>query len=64
MKEAPTDLRKVLAATPMAEAKWKDLTPTERRDFIGWIDSAKQPETRRRRIESVCVMHADGKRQP
>jgi uncharacterized protein YdeI (YjbR/CyaY-like superfamily) len=60
----PTDLRKALAAIPMAKAQWRDLTPIARRDFISWIDSAKQPETRRRRIERACSMLATGKRRP
>jgi uncharacterized protein YdeI (YjbR/CyaY-like superfamily) len=60
----PTDLRKALAAAPKAKAKWSDLTPIARRDFISWIDSAKQPETRRRRIERACSMLAAGKRRP
>ena len=41
-----------------------DLTPVERRDFISWIDSDKQPETHRRRIEKACSMLAAGKRRP
>src|SRR5438067_13525090 len=61
---APTDLHKALAATPMAKAQWRDLTPIARRDFISWIDSAKQPETHRRRIERACSMLAAGKRRP
>jgi uncharacterized protein YdeI (YjbR/CyaY-like superfamily) len=60
----PTDLRTALAATPMAKAQWRDLTLIARRDFISWIDSAKQPETRRRRIEKACSMLAAGKRRP
>jgi len=44
----PTDLRKPLVATALAKAQWRDLTPIARRDFISWIDSAKQPEARRR----------------
>src|SRR5438309_6605335 len=60
----PTDMRKALAATPMAKAQWKDLTRIARRDFISWIDSAKQSETRRRRIERACSMLAAGKRRP
>jgi uncharacterized protein YdeI (YjbR/CyaY-like superfamily) len=58
------DLRKALTATPMAKAQWRDLTPIARRDFINWIDSAKQPETRRRRIDRACSMLAAGKRRP
>ena len=58
------NLYTALAATPMAKAQWSDLTPIERRDFISWMDSAKQPETHRRRIEKACVMLAAGKRRP
>ena len=60
----PTDLRKALAAAPLAKAQWRDLTPIARRDFMSWIDSAKQAETRRRRIEKACSMLAAGKRRP
>jgi uncharacterized protein YdeI (YjbR/CyaY-like superfamily) len=60
----PTDLYTALAAAPMAKAQWADLTPIARRDFISWMDSAKQPETRRRRIEKACSMLAAGKRRP
>ena len=60
----PRDFRKALAATPRARAQWSDLTPIARRDFISWIDSAKQPETHRRRIERACSMLAAGKRRP
>jgi uncharacterized protein YdeI (YjbR/CyaY-like superfamily) len=60
----PTDLRTALAAAPKANAQWKELTPIARRDFISWIDSAKQPETRRRRIEKACSMLVAGKRRP
>ena len=60
----PADLRKVLAAAPKAKAQWNDLTPLARQDFIMWIDSAKQPATRKRRIESVPSKLASGKRRP
>ena len=60
----PTELRKALAANQTVNAQWKDLTPIARRDFIGWIASAKQAEIRRRRIEKACSMLAAGKRRP
>jgi hypothetical protein len=59
----PTDLRKALAAAPVAQAGWEDITPMARRDWIFSIISAKQPETRRRRIEKACDMLASGKRR-
>jgi uncharacterized protein YdeI (YjbR/CyaY-like superfamily) len=60
----PADLRKVLSADPKAMARWLDVTPIARRDFILWIDSAKQPQTRQRRIESLPSRLAAGKRRP
>ena len=59
----PTDLRKALAAAPAAQGSWADITPTARREWILWISSAKQPETRRRRIERACDNLASGKRR-
>src|SRR6266404_7119983 len=59
----PMDLRKALAAAPLAHAVWVDITPIARRDWILWISSAKQPETRRLRIEKGCAMLASGKRR-
>ncbi len=60
----PADLRKALAAAPLAQAAWRDLTTIARRDFTSWIDSAKQAETRGRRIERACENLAAGKRRP
>ena len=60
----PADLRNALTAAPAAKAQWTDLTPIARRDFISWIDSAKQAATRSRRIEKACSMLAAGKRRP
>jgi Bacteriocin-protection, YdeI or OmpD-Associated/Domain of unknown function (DUF1905) len=59
----PMDLRKALAAAPMALAGWEDITSMARRDWIFSISSAKQPETRRRRIQKACDMLASGKRR-
>jgi hypothetical protein len=61
--EVPTDLRKALAAAPKARALWSDITPIARRDWIQWVTSAKQPETRTRRIKNACSMLAAGKRR-
>jgi Bacteriocin-protection, YdeI or OmpD-Associated/Domain of unknown function (DUF1905) len=60
----PSDLRKALkAAAPKARALWSDITPIARRDWIHWITSARQPETRARRIKNTCSMLAAGKRR-
>ena len=59
----PIDLRKALAAEPLAHAGWQDITPMARRDWIFSVTSAKQSETRRRRIAKACDMLACGKRR-
>jgi hypothetical protein len=62
--EVPGELRKALAAAaPKARAVWSDITPNARRDWIHWITSAKQEETRVRRIKNACSMLAAGKRR-
>ena len=62
--EVPADLRKALAAAdPKARKLWSDITPNARRDWIHWITSAKQEETRARRIKNACSMLAAGKRR-
>jgi len=60
----PADLRRALATEPSAGAAWKELTPIARRDFISWIDSARQPETRRRRIQKAADKLLSGIRRP
>ncbi len=62
--KVPTDLRKALAATPSVKALWNDLTPIARWDFILWLETAKQADTRRRRVERLCAMLVEGKRRP
>ena len=60
----PSDLREALAAAASkARALWSDITPFARRDWIHWITSSRQPETRARRIKNACSMLAAGKRR-
>jgi hypothetical protein len=61
----PADLRRALAAALAgARSVWSGITPIARRDWIHWIVSAKQAETRARRIRTACDMLAKGKRRP
>jgi len=63
--EVPEDLRKALAAAaPKTRRLWSDITPIARRDWVQWVTSAKQSETRARRIKNACSMLAGGKRRP
>lgn len=60
----PTDLRGALAANPVAKTQWYDLTPISRRDFISWIGSGKQEQTRKHRVEVACSKLESGQRRP
>ncbi|MES2135312.1 MAG: YdeI/OmpD-associated family protein [Patescibacteria group bacterium] len=62
--KVPFDLRKVLTTSSKASTLWKGLTPIAQRDFISWIESAKQVETRKRRVESLPSRLLSGKRRP
>jgi uncharacterized protein YdeI (YjbR/CyaY-like superfamily) len=52
--DVPTDLRKVLISDAAARAKWEDLTPLARNEWICWTISVKKPETRKQHVERVC----------
>jgi len=58
------DLRKVLTSDPAARAKWEDITPLARNEWICWVISVKKPETRRQHIERVRTELKEGIRRP
>jgi len=62
--EVPQDLKKTLDAAPQANSTWKDITPFARWEWIRWIRSTKNPETRQRRIEVARSKLDSGKRRP
>lgn len=60
----PADLREALDSAPLALERWSGLTSIGRRDFISWINEAKQAETRSRRIERCAENLVKGKKRP
>jgi hypothetical protein len=60
----PDDLRVALAADVAAVAPWQALTPLGRNEFLCWIEDAKQPATRVRRIVRTIEELNEGKRRP
>ena len=62
--KVPADLRKALTSDPDALAKWNDLTPLARIEWICWTTSVKKPETRRGHIGRVCSELKEGKLRP
>ena len=47
----PADLRTGLKDHPKARKAFEALAPGQRRQFLQWFDSAKAPETRRKRLD-------------
>jgi len=60
----PADLRKTLASDAAALAKWEDITPLARNEWICWTISVKKPETRREHVERVRNELKEGMRRP
>lgn len=60
----PADLRKVLTADDQVLAAWEDIAPLARNEFICWIEDAKKPETREKRIRVASDKLAQGERRP
>jgi uncharacterized protein YdeI (YjbR/CyaY-like superfamily) len=58
----PPDLARALDADPAARAAYDRLTDSQKREQVRAIESAKKPETRKRRIEkAVAALHAQGR---
>jgi hypothetical protein len=62
--EVPQDLKKALAASPKAQALWKDITPSARWDWIRWVRAVKTPETHQKHIEVALDKLNKGMRRP
>ena len=60
----PADLQEALIADPEARAKWEDITPLARNEWICWTISVKKPETRKQHVERVCSELKEGMRRP
>ncbi len=62
--EVPVDLMTALAANTRVNALWMKITPMARWDWIRWIGSTKNQETRRRRIGVTFSKLKNGERRP
>jgi hypothetical protein len=61
--EVPSDFAKALKASKRGTATWGTMTPAMRRDMVLWVTSAKQAETRARRLETAIGKLAEGKKR-
>ncbi|MEK7497162.1 MAG: YdeI/OmpD-associated family protein [Patescibacteria group bacterium] len=62
--KVPADLQACIASNPVVLAKWKDITPLARNEWICWVISAKKSETRSIRIKKALSKLKNGMRRP
>ena len=61
--EAPADLAEQLATNPKAAAYFAKLAYTHQREYVRWLEGAKKPETRTRRLGEIVEMLAQGRKR-
>ena len=61
--EAPADLAERLATEPQAAAYFAKLAYTHQREYVRWLEGAKKPETRTRRLGEIVDMLAQGRKR-
>jgi uncharacterized protein YdeI (YjbR/CyaY-like superfamily) len=60
--KVPDYIRRALRGQPAAQRFFDGLAPSYRRLYVGWIDSAKQRETKLRRLAEAIRLLAAGKK--
>lgn len=61
---AAEDFQAAVRSDPAVLARWESLTPLGRNEFLCWVEDAKKPATRARRIERTCEELLEGKKRP
>lgn len=59
----PADLATALAAEPAAAAFFDQLSFSHQREYVQWIEEAKRPATRTRRVERAVEQLREGRTQ-
>jgi uncharacterized protein YdeI (YjbR/CyaY-like superfamily) len=63
--EVPPDvLAAALAADPEAKSIFEGLSFSNRKEYVAWVLTAKQPTTRQRRVAEAPALLKSGRRTP
>jgi len=60
--DLPSYIANALKGNPKAWSFFQELAPTYRRHFVGWIHTAKRPDTREKRMRESIALLAAGKK--
>jgi hypothetical protein len=60
----PPDMRHILFGSSQARAVWESLTPLARNEWICWVTSVKQQQTRQEHLARLIEDLSAGKRRP
>ena len=60
-EKPPQDLKDALGLHNLAGEKYQKLTPSRKKQFLWWIESAKRDETREKRIKETIRMLMEDK---
>lgn len=59
----PSYFAAALREHPKAHATFEAFSPSQRREYVEWVDEAKREETRARRLATAMEWLGEGKRR-
>jgi hypothetical protein len=62
--ELPEDFAAILAADSEAARRFEQLSFSNRKEYVDWLQGAKRAETRQRRLAEVAPLLKSGRRTP
>jgi uncharacterized protein YdeI (YjbR/CyaY-like superfamily) len=63
LEELSDEIREAIQADPQAQAFFEGLAPFYRKNYLRWIESARTPVTRARRIAEMVTCLREGRMQ-
>jgi len=60
--EMPAEFAEALRKNKRAQETFENLMPTYQKQYLGWIEIAKRPETKQKRIEESLQLLSEGKK--